>query len=273
MQAQIFSTLYSKLERVKQECLDNKQSDDGCLMTVGLLPGSGKTFGIIQFISQRLVTDPGFRAVYITNQNKNLHPEKFYNQIGQAYVQKHGSFLNDNARQHYLIHHVAIIRSLPDSVGHLLSADLPLDFNTTKIIDSRSQLESAYTAYQTISSIDSQDSLSYQRLVSAELKFRQELWRQLATDAQMSLPLSSHDLHDLKVKTLEQDSATVDWLRAYFPTIDLEHTQLIIVNTAKALRRYYPFFSTRAKPVCNPQTTLKKAFIVLDELDSMKQWA
>lgn len=270
MQAQTFRTLYSKLVQVQQECVKRKQSDDGCLMTLGLLPGSGKTFGITKFISQRLVADPGFRAVYITNQNKNLRPENFYTQISQAYVRKHGSFLNEDERKRYLTHHVVVLCSLPDSVKHLLNRPLPSEFTTDEIAVTKSKLEKAYKTYLTISKIATQDGQSYQKLATAELNFRRAVWNQLATAIKMPLPLTSHDLRRLKAKTLAQKSETIDWLRDCFPTVNLESAQLIITNTSKAIRTYHPFFSTKTRPVCDPQTTLKKAFIVLDELDSMK---
>lgn len=266
MKVSDFDKLYVKMKQSQRDC---ESKDNGCLMTLGTPTGSGKTRGLVHFAGKQLVNDPSFRLIFITDQKKNLRPNAFYEEVVTNYVKRHSEFKEKADQQKYLDKHVVVLRSLIDSVERWILTDLPSGLDSQEITLARSEVKRKYELYNVIHKIDDKDYKSYGALSTAEFKFRQAIWKKLAKDLNIDGPLNPYKLRLLKKHVLSEDTPISVWLRHYFPAINIENAQLIITSTAKAIRSYRPFFSTKTKRVCN-EKVLKNALIVLDEIDSMK---
>lgn len=266
MEVSDFDRLYAKMKQTQRDC---EGRDNGCLMTLGTPTGSGKTRGLVHFAAKHLVDDPAFRVFFITDQKKNLRPDAFYKQVIENYVKRNSNFSSDNEQQRYLDKHIVVLRSLVDGVKRWISVDLPDDLNSHEIGLARLKVKNEYELYNAIHKIDGEDFKSYNALATAEFKFRQAIWKKLAANLDIVGPLNPEKLKQLEKYILAHDTPTGNWIRHYFPSINLEEAQLIITSTAKAIRSYRPFFSTKARLVCD-EKNLKNALIVLDEVDSMK---
>ncbi|HIW72529.1 MAG TPA: hypothetical protein H9875_07890 [Candidatus Levilactobacillus faecigallinarum] len=242
----------------------------GCLMTLGAPMGSGKTYGIIQYISHKMIADSSFRVFFVANQLTGLHENAFFSAILAAYQEAYGPFATTADQKWYLDQHVAILKSLPNSVAALLETPLPPELNTNQIHHFMEILSQYHRRYQNRPSDSISDgSADWQNLKNAYEEVKRAIVETVASALHLSVPLSRVDRHKIQQYVATQKTALTAFLVHCFSTIDLEKRQLVILTSAKLISTYLDFFTGKSLPVSRKQC-LGNALIVIDEIDNLK---
>lgn len=97
-----FSAIFGKTQRLTTAV------DPGCLVTVPAPTGSGKTYGIIHYISQTVVNTTDRRFFFVTVKKNNLHIADFRAAVAHEFEQKNGPFKTSAAREAYLNRTIAV---------------------------------------------------------------------------------------------------------------------------------------------------------------------
>ncbi|WP_202814017.1 hypothetical protein [Levilactobacillus acidifarinae] len=238
----------------------------GCLMTLAAPMGSGKTYGIIHYISQQVVDNPDFRTFFVTNDKKGLHSKKFLDAVQEAYQDKNGH----SASSHYLHQRVAVLKALPDTVTDLLEATLPSELETHHIKYLISVLKDYQKRYQDQpNELDNDNGNDWKNLKQAYEDVKQAIIDQVAFNLHLDLPLSQINRHKIQHYAISQKTPLAYFLEKHFPTLNLKTHQLIILTSAKLISTYLDFFTRRSLPVSQSQC-LGNALVVIDEIDNLK---
>lgn len=245
----------------------------GALLLVASPPGSGKTFGMIDYISSELIQSKKFRSFFVTPQNKNLHDTDFFKTIIEKYEVNHGVFDSEESKKRYIYQHVAVLRSLSDSIRELVEDGLPAELEKIFQVNKAFMvLQKQYYQNIEIAKLmqEKNSSSGYQSLKQAYLSFKDALLLVLVQKLNLIPPLDNSDKERIAKYVASTPNRTTDFLNHHFPTINLSRRQLIILNFSKFITSYQNFYSHSSVPISSPQC-LGKALIVLDEVDEMKQ--
>lgn len=246
----------------------------GALVTVPAPTGSGKTFGVINYLCKRAVENRNFRAYFVATKKNNLNSETFGKILLAKYVAENGAFASTAARQQYLYRTLAVLRSLEDTIAVVLKHqnDIPVNLQSEGLSRVVERLETYYQRFrnqpdQVLSGGRIKD---YQNMAQAFTEFKGALIEALATELNLDVPLKYGDRVRFCNYVAADETPAAHYLNQYFPEINLNQHQLVLLTWAKFTRSYQSFFSSQSITISRDEE-LGDSLVVLDEIDEMKR--
>lgn len=246
----------------------------GALVTVSAPTGSGKTFGIINYLCGRVVEDQKFRAYFVVTKKSNLHADEIGKILLSKYKEKHGDFESAEARQQYLCRTVAVLRSLEDTVAIILAhqRDIPMSLHSKEFSRVVERLATYYQRFynQPDQVLREGRIKDYQNMAQAFTEFKGALVQALAGELGLELPLSHEGRTQICEFVAADETPAAHYLNQYFPEINLSQRQLVLLTWSKFTRSYRSFFNSQSIMISRDEE-LGDSLIVLDEIDKMKR--
>ncbi|MFC6260282.1 hypothetical protein [Levilactobacillus fujinensis] len=248
-----------------------KMADPGCLVTIPAPTGTGKTYGIIHYISQQVVNTIDARFFFVTMKKNNLNINDFRNTIACEYEQQNGKFKTSGAREAYLHRTIAVLRSLDEATGEVIASQLPPELSAAEDIN-RAVAElriyqERYRQQPEKQSVTGRN--DFQNLNRAYTKFKQALIKVMAQVLNLSSPLTKENQVALENYVTTDKSELAHYLNRYFPEINLKKYRLVLTTWAKFMRTVPSFYDQRPILVTGARC-LGNATLILDEVDEMK---
>lgn len=242
----------------------------GCLVTIAAPTGSGKTYGIIQYVSQKIVETNDERFFFATVNKANLKTDKFCQQLAAEYVKKNGPFHSVDEKNWYLQRQVAILYPLEETVERLIGAPLPNEVLPQEAQEVMKQLKFYCGRYRNQPEKQSMAGINdFQNLKNAYRDIKTLLLKILAKELQLLLPLTREGKRKIVAYVGEDKTSLAHYLNQYFPEINLSQRRLILLSWAKFIRTYLDFYSNKSIEISSPKC-LSQATVILDEIDDMK---
>lgn len=246
----------------------------GVLVTVPAPTGSGKTFGIINYLCKRVVENQKFRAYFVATKKNNLHPEIFGETLLAKYVEENGDFESTEARQQYLYRTLAVLRSLEESIAIILKHrnDIPVCLQSERLPSVVERLETYYQRFhnQPDQVLRGGRIKDYQNMAQAFNEFKGVLIGSLAVELGLGMPLSHGERARFCTYVAADETSAAHYLNQYFPEINLNQHQLVLLTWSKFTKSYQSFFSSQSITISRDEE-LGDSLIVLDEIDEMKR--
>lgn len=244
-------------------------NNSGCLMTLALPTGSGKTYTVIQYVSKQ-VAHSTERFFFIANQNKSLNENEFKSAIKHEWMVRHESRSKAEFEQFY-IHKVAVLRSLKKSVEEITRVPLPGELQQDKKVnDTWNALSETYEVVEQHDQSDGKMGIQdFSSLKPAYLEFQAAVRHMLATKVNVSEPLILSDKDKIRKYVNDKQTPLTDFVNRHFPMIDLKNRQLITVVAAKFIQSYISFWGANSISVSSSDV-LGNATLIFDEIDGFK---
>lgn len=246
----------------------------GALVTVPAPTGSGKTFGVIDYLCKRVVENQQFRAYFVVTKKSNLHADEFGENLLTQYVTEHGAFASAEARQQYLYRTLAVLRSLEETVAMVLAhqRDIPVGLQSEGLSRVVERLAAYYQRFhnQPDQELSGGRIKDYQNMAQAFTEFKGELIQVLAAELGLETPLSREDRVFFCQYVATDETPAAHYLNRYFPEINLGQHQVVLLTWSKFTRSYQSFFNSQSIIISRDEE-LGDALIVLDEIDKMKR--
>ncbi|WP_395320728.1 hypothetical protein [Levilactobacillus parabrevis] len=246
----------------------------GALVTVSAPTGSGKTFGIINYLCKRVVENRKFRAYFVATKKNNLHPEMFGKRLLAEYVKENGNFESTEARRQYLHRTLAVLRSLEETIAIVLNHqnDIPVSLQSDGLSRVVERLETYYQRFrnQPDQVLRGERIKDYQNMAQAFTEFKGALIERVAAELGLNMPLNQGDRVCFCNYVAADKTPAAHYLNQYFPEINLDQHQLVLLTWAKFTRSYQSFFSSKSITISRDEE-LGDSLIVLDEIDEMKR--
>ncbi|WP_203641096.1 hypothetical protein [Levilactobacillus andaensis] len=246
-------------------------ADPGCLVTVPAPTGSGKTYGIIHYISQTVVDTTDRRFFFVTVKKNNLNIENFRAAIAHEFEHKNGAFKTSSAREAYLNRTVAVLRALGEATGEVSTSQLPPELSVSE--DVKQALGNLQTYHERYNQQPEKQSLAgrndFQNLKLAYVAFKREVINVLRQTLMFNDPMTKEDKVTLEEYVNADKTDLAHYLNQYFPEINLKKYRLVLLTWAKFVRTFPSFYSQQSIPV-TATGCLGNATVILDEVDEMK---
>ncbi|WP_125762742.1 hypothetical protein [Levilactobacillus mulengensis] len=260
-----FSAIFGKAQRL------TTADDPGCLVTVPAPTGSGKTYGIIHYISQTVVNTTDRRFFFVTVKKNNLHIADFRAAVAHEFEQKNGPFKTSAAREAYLNRTIAVLHALEEITGEVITSQFPAELSASEKV--KQALGNLQTYHERYNQQPEKQSLAgrndFQNLKLAYTTFKREVIKILRRTLMLSDPLTKADKVTLEEYVNADETDLAHYLNQYFPEINLKKYQLVLLTWAKFVRTFPSFYSQRSIPV-TATSCLGNATVILDEVDEMK---
>lgn len=252
---------------VKHHQLKSTRLNSGCLITLPAPTGSGKTFGMVEYITNEILRDKKFRSFVVTTQIRTIPENEFFEKITKSYETKHGPFRSDIERDHFFYQKVAVLRSLPDTINCLINAKLPEIQNAGMTRELQHQFDVLKAEYQRYRRMGDRD--SYESLKVPYWQFKQVLLRCLMQALKLESPLNDEGKSDIERYIEKGRTELARFLNQYFPEINLRRHQLVLLTWSKFISSHQSFYDRGVIRISSTQC-LGHALVVLDEIDAMK---
>jgi len=241
----------------------------GCLILVPAPTGSGKTYSSVNYISKRIVMSGSFRAFMVTTQVRTIPQKEFFYEIIKEYEAKYGEFKSNEEKQAFFYRHVAVLKSLENSIKCLIADSLPKSIEVA-VSQQFKALRAVYMRYnQQTQLAEAHLIMDNQELKRAYWDFKSVLLTEITRILMLTKPLGEKDKIRISNYVAQDKTELAHFLNRHFPTIDLKQRQLILCTWSKFIQTYQSFYSHASIQVSSPQC-LGDALVVLDEIDEMK---
>ncbi|TGD18653.1 hypothetical protein [Levilactobacillus suantsaiihabitans] len=243
----------------------------GCLVTVAAPTGSGKTYGVIRYVSKRIVGTTDMRFFFVTVNKANLKIDKFYQKLEEEYIEKNGPFSSEDEKKWYLHRQVAILYPLEETVERLIEVPMPVEVPTQEAQEVVEQLKVYYGRYHSQPKKQSVAGRNdFQNLKNAYQDTKNLLLKALAKELQLDFPLTQREKREIVAYVNEDETSLAHYLNQYFPEINLAQRRLVLLSWAKFIRTYLDFYNNKSIEISSPEC-LGQAIVILDEIDDMKK--